>query len=75
MAYSIQAMVYTANCIEKAMDTHGEDNFTHLLKLMGTKVSTITILDQASQKFVYHDVQNELLKINWLNKFSQKKWR
>ena len=43
---------------------HGEGNFTHLLKLLGTKDSTITNrLQQASQNFTYHDVQNELLDI------------
>ena len=41
--------------------THGEDNFIHLLNLVGTKDSTLTNrLQQASQKFIYHDVQNDL---------------
>lgn len=44
--------------------THGEDNFIHLLNLVGTKDSTLTKrLQQASQKFIYHDVQNDLLDI------------
>ena len=44
--------------------THGEDDFTHLLKLLGTKVSTITKrLQQTSQKFIHHNVQNELLDL------------
>ena len=41
--------------------TH-EDDFTHLLKLLGTKDSTITNkLKQCRQKFTHNDVQNELL--------------
>ena len=44
--------------------THGADNFTQLLKLMGTKdTSVIDRLSQASQKFTHHEVQNELLDI------------
>ena len=44
--------------------TYGEDNFTHLLNLMGIKDSTITNkLEQARQKCIQHDVQNELLDI------------
>ena len=44
--------------------TQREDNFTHLLKLMGTKDSTITNkLQQTSQKIIHQDLQNELLDI------------
>ena len=44
--------------------THGNDNFTQLLKLIGTKdASIIDRLNQGSQKFTHHDVQNELLDI------------
>ena len=44
--------------------THGHDNFTQLLKLIGTKdASIIDRLNQGSQKFTHHDVQNELLGI------------
>ena len=44
--------------------THGDDNFTQLLKLMGTKdTSIIDRLSQASQKFTHHEVQNEILDI------------
>ena len=44
--------------------THGNNNFTQLLKLIGTKdASIIDRLNQGSQKFTHHDVQNELLDI------------
>ena len=44
--------------------THDNDNFTQLLKLIGTKdASIIDILNQGSQKFTHHDAQNELLDI------------
>ena len=44
--------------------THGNDNLTQLLKLIGTKdASIIDRLNQGSQKFTHHDVQNELLDI------------
>ena len=44
--------------------THGNDNFTQLLKLIGTKdASIIDRLNQGSQKFTHHNVQNELLDI------------
>lgn len=44
--------------------TKREDNFTHLLKLMGTKDSTITNkLQQTSQKIIHQNLQNELLDI------------
>ena len=44
--------------------THGDDNFTQLLMLMGTKdTSIIDRLSQASQKFTHHEVQNEILDI------------
>ena len=44
-AYSIVVMTclrYLAGQGTAIQGTHGEDNFTHLLKLMGNKDSTIT---------------------------------
>ena len=44
--------------------THGSDNFTHLLRLLGTKDPlVIEKLEYSSLKFTHSDVQDELLDI------------
>ena len=57
------------------LGTHRDDNFTQLLKLMGTKhMSIIDRLSQASQKFTHHEVQNEILDI-MAKQVLSKKWK
>ena len=44
--------------------THGSDNFTHLLRLLGTKEQlVIEKLERSSLEFTHSDVQNGLLDI------------
>ena len=60
----MRSLCYLARQGIALQGTHNEDNFTQLLLLLGTKDQNILkILDQPGQKYIHHDVQNELLDI------------
>ena len=60
----IRGLRYLARQGIAIQGTHGSDNFTHLLRLLGPKDSlVIEKLERSRLKFTHIDVQNELLDI------------
>lgn len=60
----MQSLRYLARQGIALQGTHNQDNFTQLLLLLGTKDRNILkTLGQSGQKYIHHDVQNELLDI------------
>ena len=60
----IRGLRYLARQGIAIQGTHGSDNFTELLKLLGTKDPLIIEkLERSSLKFTHSDIQNELLDI------------
>ena len=70
----IRGLRYLARQGIAIQGTHGSDNFTHLLRLLGTKcLLVIEKLERSSLNFTHSDVQNELLDIMVMQVLSKKK--